>query len=120
MQGTIVERNGKLYVMTTTAAWSIPENQSCFWPVAEWTGNPYNGRRPEPGDIATYQRSCWTTTDPTGFPSTGSVRCSGNGNTPAEFVEREPIPAPKTRKDIDVRYHEGRWQKLLKAGWTNA
>jgi len=120
MQGTIVERNGKLYVCKIDSAWSIPERITMYWPVAESSGNPYNGNRPGPGDIATYQRSCWTTTAPAGFPSTGSVRCVGNGNTPAEIVEKSPILAPKVRKGIETRYHEGRWQKLLKSGWVNA
>jgi len=119
MQGTLVERNGQLYVSTTNCSWSTPERVTLFWPVAEIQGNPYNGMRAEAGDVATYQRTCWTITAPAGFPSKGSVRCKGNGDTPAEFVEREPISAPKTRKGVETRYYEGRWQKLLKAGWVN-
>jgi hypothetical protein len=118
MQGTIVERNGRLYVRTTISDWSKPELVICYWPVAERTGNQFNGKRPEPGDLATWQRSgFWTTVEPAGFPSTGSVLDACGGEKPCEFSEREPIPQPRART---TRYHEGRWQKLLKAGWVNA
>ena|SRR3990167_693438 len=43
------------------------------------------------------------------------------GNTRALAIETEPIPAPKVRKGLEVRYRDGRWQKYLKSeGWIAA
>ena len=36
-------------------------------------------------------------------------------------IEEIPIPAPKVRAGIETRYHNGEWQKCLKAtGWVSA
>ena len=39
----------------------------------------------------------------------------------AEISERVPIPPPKVRKGIEVRYHNSRWEKCTKReGWIPA
>ena len=40
------------------------------------------------------------------------------GSTKPLEVERYPIPAPKVRKGIPVRWRNSRWEKALKTGWT--
>lgn len=36
-------------------------------------------------------------------------------------TEREPIPQPKVRKGVEVRYYNGRWEKYTKKeGWQAA
>lgn len=42
------------------------------------------------------------------------------GNTEAVKVEETPVPCPKVRKGIATRWYRGRWEKLLKSGWTIA
>ena len=45
-----------------------------------------------------------------------------NGNqTKPIHVENEPIPKPKVREGIELRYTGGKWQKHLKTqGWVSA
>jgi hypothetical protein len=49
------------------------------------------------------------------------VRCylPERGSTKATMVRSESVPCPKVRKGIETRWRDGRWQKLLRAGWTN-
>jgi len=42
------------------------------------------------------------------------------GQTKSIDTVIEPILCPKVRKGIETRWHNGRWEKLLKAGWTTA
>jgi len=39
---------------------------------------------------------------------------------PASRREQIPIPRPKVRAGIEVRYYDGQWQKRLKNGWVTA
>lgn len=46
--------------------------------------------------------------------------CDG-GRTQAVRVESEPVPPPKVRAGIEVRWRDGCWWKYLKArGWVRA
>ena len=55
------------------------------------------------------------------FPGMGVwADCPLAGDSRCERIEQQPIPCPKVRAGIDVRYRDGRWQKCLKTGWTNA
>lgn len=39
---------------------------------------------------------------------------------PPSFQSREEVPRPKVRKNIQVRWKDGRWEKLLREGWVSA
>jgi hypothetical protein len=43
----------------------------------------------------------------------------GNGDSKATIIYSYSIPAPKVRKGIEVRWHQGHWEKYLKSekGW---
>ncbi len=54
------------------------------------------------------------------FPGCGvdsTVHLSGDSK--ADRFEKEPYPCPKVRSNIQTRYHDGRWQKHLRNGWTD-
>lgn len=42
------------------------------------------------------------------------------GNRPADLVERTPVPPPRVRKGIEVRWWNGAWEKRLRGGWKAA
>lgn len=48
-------------------------------------------------------------------------RLPDGGRTQAVKALEEPLPAPKVRRGIEVRWANGRWEKYLKAqGWVAA
>lgn len=118
MEGTLKSRNGKLYVLYTSDEYSEPFRQSIWWRVLETRGTGY-GERPEAGDIATSSGGGeWRTRNPSTHRSTGSVSI-GTGSTQAETVERVSIPPP-TAGGKELRWRDGRWEKLMARGWTPA
>lgn len=50
----------------------------------------------------------------------GKTERPAGGQAEAAFVEEHPVPPPTVRKGVEVRWHEGKWQKYLKAkGWVD-
>lgn len=50
----------------------------------------------------------------------GKTERRADGQAEAAFVKEIPIPPPKVRAGVEVRWNEGRWQKYLKAkGWVD-
>lgn len=125
MEGTLKSRNGKLYVLYTSDEYSEPFRQYLWWRVLETRGTGY-GERPEAGDIATSTGGGeWRTRNPSTHRSTGLVS-TGTGSTQAETmrtstcsVERVSIPPP-TISGKELRWRDGRWEKLLAKGWVPA
>lgn len=117
MVGKLVDRNGKLYVLYETAHDSEPKITFLWWLVERTTGNPYHCDRPEPGDVATYRSDgTWSTHRPDTCRSTGSVYVGGSAQ--AAHKETVSAPSPKVRAGIEVRWYQGRYEKLLKKGWV--
>jgi hypothetical protein len=86
--------------------------------VLETRGTGY-GDRPEDGDVATSTGGGeWRTRNPSTHRSTGSVSI-GTGSTPAETVERVEVHPPAAGGK-QLRWHDGRWEKLLARGWVSA
>jgi len=121
MQGTLKSRNGKLYVLYTYDEFSEPFRQYIWYRVLQSRGNGY-GDRPEDGDIATSSSvgsgGEWQTHNPSTHRSTGSVS-TGTGSTKAESVERVSLNPPSTGGK-QLRWHDGRWEKLMARGWVPA
>jgi hypothetical protein len=118
MEGTLKNRNGKLYVLYTSDEYSEPFRQYIWWRVTEIRGTGY-GERPEAEDIATStDGGGWRTRNPSTHRSTGSVS-TGTGSTQAETVERVSISPPAT-SGKEIRWHDGRWERLLAKGWAPA
>jgi hypothetical protein len=122
MEGKLVNRNGKLFVLYQTSSYSKPEITYMWWLIESVKGNSYHCDRPEEGDIAVYQSDgrTWQTRRPDTHRSTGTVWTVGDGNTKADHVETVSAPSPKVRNGIEIRWHEGRYEKLLKKGWVPA
>jgi hypothetical protein len=121
MEGTLKNRNGKLYVLHTSDEYSEPFRQYIWYRVLETRGTGY-GERPEAGDLATYSGISgggeWRTRNPSTHRSTGSVS-TGSGATQAETVERVSV-TPPAAGGKELRWHDGRWEKLLAKGWVPA
>lgn len=48
------------------------------------------------------------------------IRLATGGQTKPIHSKKVPIPAPKVRKGVEVRYYDGRWEKYLKTkGWVS-
>ena len=59
LKGTIVERDGKLYVRHAYCEYWEPYEHVMFWLILSTKGNPYSADRPSVGDEAVYQ-SGWS------------------------------------------------------------
>ena len=118
MEGKLVERDGKLYVVYASTDYSRPSRTVLWWRVVQSTGNPYSAQRPSAGDSArsTGYGGSWTTSGGNG--SSGSVS-TGDGRTQAEFREEVPVLPPNARGK-ELRWHDGRWEKLMARGWEPA
>lgn len=118
IEGKLEERDGKLYVLYTYDESSEPFRQYMWWRVLETRGTGY-GERPEAGDIAASSGGGgWRTRNSTTHRSTGTVS-TGTGSTPAEAVERVSI-LPPAAGGKQLRWRDGRWERLLARGWTSA
>lgn len=118
MEGKLTEKKGKLYVLYTSDEYSEPFRQHLWWRVLELRGTGY-GERPSAGDLATSTGGGgWSTRNPSTHRSTGSVSI-GAGSTQAELVERTEVLPPKV-SGKQLRWHDGRWEKLMAKGWMPA
>jgi hypothetical protein len=55
-----------------------------------------------------------------GSADTHTYALQDRGTTKPIHAESTPVPCPRVRKGIRVRWESGRWQKLLKSGWVTA
>jgi hypothetical protein len=114
MQGKLVDRDGALHVLYQTTFDGEPVRRSLYWKVIQTTGNPYGHERPAAGDSVRYNGSGhWVVTS----RSAGSVK-TGDGTADAAFVEDTPVPPPARGKEL--RWYQGRWQRLSAKGWIDA
>jgi hypothetical protein len=114
--GKIISRDGRLLVLHVSNNWSEPTTTYQYWPVETTYGTSI--AKPSEGDAVTYiaGRGVWTAYDPSNNRATGTLRVSeGKG-----FVEKVSNPCPKVRGNVETRYHNGVWEKLLKKGWVPA
>jgi hypothetical protein len=118
LEGTLKNRNGALYVLYTFDEDSAPVRQYIWYRVLGTRGTGY-GEHPEAGDLTTrVSAGDWRARNPTTQRLTGYVS-TGTGSTLAELVERVDIPPPATAGK-KIRWHQGRWEKLLARGWAPA
>ena len=117
IEGKIRTRNGKMYVVYATTLDAEPIRISRWWRVVESYSNRYNANRPEDGDTARSEGGGnWSTSNRNG--STGRVT-TGDGSTQAEIVEEVPVHPPKSGGK-ELRWRDGRWEKLMAKGWIPA
>ncbi len=117
MVGKIVNRNGTLYVLYESNDDSEPKRTFLFWRIEQLIRSPYGHERPSEGDAVKYTSSnSWTATD-AGGRTTGTVHTAAGQ---ADRIETVSVNPPKVRAGIELRWHRGHWQKLLKKGWVAA
>src|SRR5207244_7320064 len=115
MQGKLVDRDGALHVLYQTTFDAEPIRRSLYWKVVQSVGNPYGHERAAAGDSVSYSGSGrWAVTS----RRAGSV-ATGDGTAEAAFVEDAPVPPP-TARGKELRWYQGRWQKLTAKGWVDA
>jgi hypothetical protein len=100
MSAKIVKRGDDVFVASTERQYFNPVEYTVLWRVTRVARSPY---RP-------------------GFPADGDVlQDVGSSCGVANYESSErPIPPPKVRAGIEVRYTSGRWEKLLRKGWVAA
>jgi hypothetical protein len=117
--GKLVERDGALFVVYESTRYSEPILDRLWWRVERVNRNPYNARWPQAGDTAKKSAGdggvwhCWNDGGVTGD-------VVFNPKTEAAHRDVEPVPCPKVRRGVKTRWKDGRWEKLLKSGWTPA
>ena len=117
LEGTIARRDGVLYVRYTDTLWTEPVSIAVFYRIvdlaAAWGGF---GGRPEEGDTVRSSRGDrWTAFDAKTGREAGVVFTE---NEPTlKHGERTPVPPPPARGK-ELRWRDGRWEKLLKKGWV--
>jgi hypothetical protein len=80
--------------------------------VLEVHRNGYHAADPAPEDEVTYQRGGH-------WRGNRYTVVTGDGNREAELVERERVPPPPSRGK-ELRWNDGRWERLLRTGWVAA
>jgi len=113
MTGKLKSRDGKLYVLYTYNEFAEPFRQRFWWRVREVHRSPYHVVDPTPEDEVIYQRE--------GRWKAGNryTVVTGQGNQEAELVERERVLPPPSRGK-ELRWNDGRWERLLRTGWVPA
>lgn len=121
---TVVREGYKLFVRFESIADSTPERVVGYWPVSE---DRSIGAWQLEGCIVEDRAYQGVFSIKPGVEGQDFWRLKQfkavlvhNGRTEAERIERTPIPAPKVKRGIEIRWYEGRWQKLLKRGWVDA
>lgn len=115
--GVLATRGSQLCVQYEMPYSDRPVLRRLWWAVVQSTGNPYTADRPEAGDVATSRHdNTWHTARPADRRSSGSVYAGGE----AVYHEEVPVPCPKVRRGVEVRWHLGAWEKLSKRGWVRA
>lgn len=117
MEGKLVLRDGKMFVLHEYTMQDTPEARRLYWAVQHTKRNPYSLNSPEAGDtVASTGEGWWIVTNRSGA---GEV-WTGSGGDPAAYDEIVPVPPPKVRKGVELRWYYGEWQKLLKTRWVPA
>jgi hypothetical protein len=116
MSAKIVKRGDDVFVASTERQYFNPVEYTVLWRVTRVARSPYRPGFPADGDVLQDVGSSCGVANYHGdgysvhFPSTQKA---------CESSER-PIPPPKVRAGIEVRYTSGRWEKLLRKGWVAA
>lgn len=119
LEGKLVDQNGVLFVLVVSPRTFEPVIDSSWWKV-EATEAAWGGfARPEAGDPVTFAHgNRWYAVDAETGRSAGVVYTAPDA--PPTHHSAVSAPTPKVRAGIEVRWHNGRWEKLLKKGWVPA
>jgi hypothetical protein len=120
LTGKLAERDGKLFVVYASPLDGAPKLRCLWWAVEKTRGNAYNAYRPEAGDTVRSTGDEWWTANREGVASNVGCVAFSSGKQ-ADYIEEIDVPAPKVRKGIETRWHQGAWQRFSKRdGWIPA
>ena len=123
LRGTMVRLDGKLVIRYETTNWSEATRSIFFWPLSDDRSTGAAFRLEGHAVVSLDDHGGWGVApeDPDFWQlkNARAVMLNG-GKTEAVKVERVEVPCPKVRAGIKTRWHEGRWEKLMKKGWVLA
>lgn len=129
IRGTVIRDGNKLFVRYVTTLDSEPIEVSRDWPIdlqLSWAAHrlvglpvvseggggfrlDWGAALEKLGDTIEYHQA-----------QEAFAVLPQRGHTQAVNCKERPLPCPKVRKGIGVRYQCGRWEKLLRKGWVPA
>jgi hypothetical protein len=109
LTGTMVSSRGEAYVREVRRLTNEPVALVFFHRVTQIRSRSGFPEKPKDGDPVTYSDGEW-------HSRYYSVRAGGA----AELSEEIPIPPPKVRRGVEVRYRDQHWEKLTRKGWVPA
>lgn len=115
--GKIISRDGALFVQHTMFHSDEPKVTYRSYRIEGTRGTGF--ARPEVGDSCTYSTGDngeWRCTSPDGRSSGSALT---DWQAPPAHKVTVSVPVPKARGK-ELRWHDGRWEKLMARGWVVA
>lgn len=122
MDGTLVERQGWLFIAYVTTSWTEPKRITYYWPLNVCFTDfrhRFSTEQEARRQIGQKMRSLGNGYfhDERGI----TYRLMDGGNTQPEYTEVEDVAAPKQRgRKLQLEWREGVWQKETVNGWKLA
>ncbi len=121
MSLSAVLENGRILIRDSMPSMDSPEEHVWYWgtrfDVHDLT-DFVTGERDDPAkiEVQRFGPNAWSLRFPhCNFWADSAI----SPNTTAVRTETVPLTMPKVRRGIECKWRNGRWQKLLKSGWTD-
>lgn len=115
---TVIKDKGRYYLIRATTSWNEPKVGYAWFPIwsADCHESMFVGKQLQ--DMGIYGRLSEYALSPE--DSVGGRRCKLfiRADIQPIKVEHVDAPRPKVRKNVEVRWNRGGWEKLLKRGWV--
>ena len=121
MRDYVGEKDGVLYIVSEDTDFAEPILRRLYYPLLGWSkssamffreyGEHKRGQR-----VTLANRMAYIYRDEDGL----QYQLVHGGDTKPVAAEEIPIPRPKVRQGVEVRYAQGQWKKLTKKGWVLA
>lgn len=112
---TVAEENGKFYVVGAMTRYYEPVIAYSWYPIFSQTCHPSLLV-----DVLLAEGPRIGKTEEFIHPQRNNCRVTIRTDVKPVKTEVVEAPRPKVRRGVELRWHEGRWQKLLKRGWVPA
>jgi hypothetical protein len=122
MKATIQYHDKVWYVVSEYAIFSEPKIRRLGWKVT--SGERLGALNPDEhngNELYRHDTGSYTVLSRNGYTGFDRISVRVAPDAQADFVEEEVFDCPKVRKNVETRYHDGRWQKYSKReGWIAA